>query len=195
MGEDGAYFQRPRSLDRTAGPGQRGGVRGGEGSTGRADSIGRGALAPGSDLRSLVTSTSPWAPRLSCFGFSGEVSQGRGPPKKPEQVPSSLKAGRPHAPPASGSTGPDAAGALGAGRRTQNSTPEGQWVKKACVGPGAAPGSPSPKPRPPLSCLCPKAPAVFTFSRVAVPPEQGPWGWGASKDTGRSAHLSSKEHD
>ena len=158
MGEDGAYFQRPLSLDRTTGPGQWGGVRG------RANPIGRGALAPCSDLRSLVNPTSPWTPSLSCFGFSGEVSQGSGSPKKPEQVPSSLKAGRPDAPPASGSTGPDAAGALRAGRWTQNRTPVGQWVKKACVGPGAAPGSPSPKPRPPLSCLCPKAPAVFTRS-------------------------------
>lgn len=133
----------------------------------RANPISRGALVPCWDLRSLVNTTLPWTPSLSCFGFSGEDSQGSGSPKKPEQLPSSLKTGRPDAPPAAGSTGPDAAGALRAGRWTQNRTPVGQWVKKACVGPGAAPGSPSPKPRPPLSCLCPKAQAVFTCSRAS----------------------------
>ena len=61
-------------MDRTAGPGQWGGIHGGAPSTPQADPTDRDALAAGSDLRSPVNSTSPWTLSLSCFGFSGEVS-------------------------------------------------------------------------------------------------------------------------
>lgn len=129
------------------GPGQRGGVHGGEGPRAEPTSI---AEAPWRPLRTCAADLdSPWAPRLSCFGF-WEVSQGRGPPKKPEQVLAPWKADvRMLLPP----LGAQVQMLLSTGSREADPEqhPRGAvGSKRLRCGPGAAPGSPSPKLAPEL---------------------------------------------
>ena len=149
-------------MDRTAGPGQWGGIHGGAPSTPQADPTDRDALAAGSDLRSPVNSTSPWTPSLSVLVSQGKSLRAVVLLRSQARFLAPLRwDGRTLLPPL-GAQAQQLLEQREPGKWTQNCTPEGEREKTACMGPGAAPSPPSPKPRP---------------------------GGGASRDTGHSAHL------